>query len=331
MNFAAASVLESGFFKGRRVLVTGGAGFIGSHLTTALVEAGAVVRVYDDGSTGDWENLASIEGGYERVDGSVLDGRGLQHAVEGVQTVFHLAAVCSVPGSVADPGKYHLVNTTGTTLALEASRQAGVERFVFTSSSAVYGESEVLPKTESLAVEPLSPYAASKASGEAMVRAYAGSYDRIDGVSLRYFNVYGPKQNANSAYAAVIAAFAQAYGQGKAPMIFGDGGQTRDFVFVGDVVQANLRAAMAEGPLNGATLNVGTGQAISVNELATTMAAIWGDGALAPVHQEGRPGEVRHSVADISQAQRLVGLAPDVSLEDGLKRTLAWYRAVTEA
>src|SRR5688572_30878131 len=257
-------------FAGARVLVTGGAGFIGSHLAEALATLGADVVVLDDLSGGDVGNLAGFNRPPEFVQGSVLDRDLLVRLTAGCRYVFHQAALGSVPRSVEQPALFHEVNATGTLNVLGAAGRAGsVVRVMFAASSSAYGENPV-PWVETMPVLPVSPYAATKVAGEALLRAFSGSYG-LDAVSLRYFNIFGPRQNANSAYAAVIAAFAKALLAGQRPVIYGDGSQSRDFTFVHNAVHANLLAARRVEPLSGEVINVGSGHRLSVNALAERM------------------------------------------------------------
>ena len=307
------------------VLVTGGAGFIGSHLVDALVALGARVTVLDDLSTGDQNNLAHHPE-LRFVQGSILDAHALADAARDARCVFHLAALASVPESIERPGAYHDVNATGTLRVLEAARDAPATRVIFAASSAAYGNAEALPIAEATEPMPLSPYAASKLAGEAMLHAFAHSYASLDTVSLRYFNIFGPRQNANSAYAAVIAAFADALTHGRAARIFGDGEQSRDFTAVANAVHANLLAARAAAPLAGRAINVATGVRTTVNELAHRMAALLGRAELAPEHAPARAGDARHSVADLARARALLGYEPVVDFDEGLRATVDWYR-----
>ena len=262
--------LHGNRFAGARALVTGGAGFIGSHLAEALVRLGCEVVVLDDLSGGSRENLASF-GPVEFVERSILALDLLARCMRGCRYVFHEAALGSVPKSVEEPRLYNEVNTTGTLNVVEIARAAKVFRVMFAASSSAYGENAV-PWIENQPPLPRSPYAATKLAGEGLMRAYSASYG-LDTASLRYFNIFGPRQNANSAYAAVIAAFAKALLAGKRPVIYGDGLQSRDFTYVANAVQANLLAAVKEERIEGEVLNVGCGARISVNQLATTMAA----------------------------------------------------------
>jgi len=316
-------------FEGAAVLVTGGAGFIGSHLTEALLELGADVRVIDDLSGGDWSNVDAFDDseapGVKRITASILDEAALSEAMADCRYVFHQAALGSVPGSIDDPQTYFDVNVRGTVNVLETARRIGVRRVMFAASAAAYGDDETLPKREDMPPLPISPYASNKVSCETLMRAWARSFD-LDAVALRYFNIFGPRQNANSAYAAVIAAFAKALGADQPPTIFGDGEQTRDFCFVRNVVHANLLAARHDRTLGGGIVNIATGVRISVNQLAREMAHGYERPDLQPTYVEQRAGDVKHSQADITRARRTLGYEPIVDFETGLAETVAWYR-----
>lgn len=320
--------LHGDFFRGTRALVTGGAGFIGSHLVEALVELRASVVVLDDLSGGSRENLAGFAP-VDFVEGSVLDQQALARCTAGCRWVFHLAALGSVPGSVEKPRLYHEVNSTGTLNVLEAARAAGVQRVMFAASSSAYGENDV-PWIETMAPLPCSPYAATKLAGEGLLHAYSGSYG-LDSASLRYFNIFGPRQNANSAYAAVIAAFAKAMLADRPPVIYGDGEQSRDFTFVHNAVHANLLAARCPRPIGGQAINVGCGTRITVNRLAAEMASALGKSRLQAVHQPERAGDIKHSYADLRRARQVLGYEPVVDFAPGLAVTLEWYRRVLTA
>lgn len=317
--------LHGNHFDGARVLVTGGAGFIGSHLAEALSQLGAQVVVLDDLSGGSVDNLRGFAN-VQFVEGSILNEAIVQRCTDGCDYALHQAALGSVPGSVADPVRYHHVNATGTLNVLEAARKAKVKRVMFAASSAAYGDSEQLPKVETMPVLPKSPYAANKVADEALMRAYASSYG-LDTVSLRYFNIFGPRQNANSAYAAVIAAFAKALFANKNPIIFGDGEQSRDFTYVHNVVHANLLAARSQKPIGGEVINVACGQRITVNELANMMIDIVGK-KLTPEYQPERAGDVKHSLADLTKARQILGYEPIVAFRPGLEETVKWYGTV---
>jgi UDP-glucose 4-epimerase len=317
--------LHGNHFQGIRALVTGGAGFIGSHLVEALTILGANVVVLDNLAGGAEENITPFRPQF--IKASVLNQAAVEQAAAGCKFVFHLAALGSVPNSVARPREYHEVNVTGTFNVLEAARAAGAQRIMFAASSSAYGETPTLPKIESIPPSPLSPYAANKVAGEAMLSAWSASYG-IDTASLRYFNIFGPRQNANSAYAAVIAAFAKAILAGKSPTIFGDGLQSRDFTFVHNAVHANLLAARSEKKINGEVINVACGRSINLNQLAPMMAQMLGRPDLKPVYAETRAGDVKHSLADLTKAKAVLGYQPIVDFETGLKPTVEWYRQV---
>ena len=305
-------------------LVTGGGGFIGSTLVAALVERGDRVRVLDDFSTGSKTNLAGVGDRIELIEGDVSDFALCRRAVEGMDYVLHQAAIPSVARSVEDPVSSNRANVTGTLNLLVAAREARVKRFVFASSSSVYGETEVLPKVETMPERPISPYALTKLAGE----KYAVMFHRLYGletVSLRYFNIFGPRQNPNSPYSAVISRFVASALDGKRPTVHGDGEQSRDFTYVDNVVQANLLACHAPGAPGG-VFNIGTGERHSLNELLRLLGGIVGR-ELDPERTEPRAGDVRHSLADIGQARSILGYEPRVRFEEGLRRTVEWYRA----
>lgn len=315
-------------FEGRRVCVTGGAGFIGSHLCRALVERGAEVAVIDDLSAGSRDNLKPIESRVRFVEGSVLDPAALADATGGAQLIFHQAALTSVPGSLEQPLRYHEVNCTGTLRVLEAARHVAApeSRVILASSSSVYGDGGSGAAVESSTPRPMSPYAASKGAAELSVRAYAFSYG-VQGIVLRYFNIFGPRQNPDSPYAAVIPKFARALLQGEAPTIYGDGTQTRDFTHVANAVRANLLAGARPGELRGEVVNVASGATTTVRRLLEMIGGILGVRA-EPVFEPPRTGEVVHSRADVSAARELLGYEPAVALEEGLKDALEYYSAL---
>lgn len=312
----------------RKALVTGGAGFIGSHLVERLLERGWEVRILDNFSSGSRERAAALRERAEVLDGDIRSERDCRKACEGVDTVFHMAAIASVASSVADPAYSHDVNVGGTLNMLMAARDLGVRRLVFSSSAAVYGNVEVAPTDEEQPIRPESPYASGKACGELYCRNFHSLYG-LETVVLRYFNVFGPGQSAVSGYAAVIPAFVEAAARLEVPVIYGDGRQTRDFVYVSNVVDANVRAALAEG-VAGETFNVAGGQAITLLDLLEELSVITRR-HIRPEFRPGREGEVRHSRADIRRARERLGYSPSVALGEGLARTLAAVPAAAPA
>jgi len=308
-------------------LVTGGAGFIGSNLVRALLAEGCRVRVLDNFLTGFRANLEEVLADVELVDGDIRDADACAKACDGAEVVFHEAALPSVPRSMEDPCTSFHCNTVGTFNMLLASRDAKVRRFVFAASSSAYGANPDLPKREAMAVVPLSPYAADKACGE----TWAATFYRAFGfqtLSLRYFNIFGPRQDPTNQYAGVIAAFASAMIRGRRPTIFGDGTQSRDFTFVENVVHANLLAAKAP-ETHGEVVNIGCGEAINLNDMVGAFNKVLGTD-LAPVYAPPRAGDVMHSLADIQAAGRLIGYQPRVRFAEGLQRTIEWYRWAIE-
>lgn len=303
-------------------LVTGGAGFIGSHLTDALVSAGHAVRVLDNFSTGHRDNLAAVRDRIELLEGDVTDTVAVRAATRGVEFVFHQAALASVPRSVADPLSTHAACATGTLNLLVAARDAGVRRFVYAASSSAYGDSVRLPKHEDDATRPLSPYAVAKLAGEQYCATFTGVYG-LETVRLRYFNIFGPRQSPDSAYAAVIPLFIEALTSGRSPRIHGDGEQSRDFTYVADAVQANLKAAVAPG-VAGKVFNVACGRRTTLNELVTHLNALLGTD-IAAIHGQPRPGDVRHSQADIGRARAELGYQPTTDMLTGLRNCLEWW------
>lgn len=311
-----------------QALVTGGAGFIGSHLAEALCRSGSRVIVLDNLSTGSQANLAwaTSVGGLEFVEGDVRDAPRVRRLVAGCDCVFHQAAVASVPYSVEHPAETHAINLTATLDLLDAACQARVRRFVFASSSAVYGETGAAANHETRVPDPLSPYALQKLAGERYARLFHRLYG-LETVSLRYFNVFGPRQSASSPYSGVIARFMQTALAGGTPCVFGDGGQTRDFVYIENVVQANLRAACAAGDrVAGRSFNVAMGQARSLLDLLAALNRLTGP-LPSPEFAPARAGDVRHSLADIGAARADLRYAPTVDWDEGLGRTLDYYRA----
>ncbi len=298
------------------VLVTGGAGFIGSHLVEAWAADGAEVRVLDNLSSGRAENLAGTRGRVDLIVGDVRSPDQLAAAMSGVQIVVHLAALVSVADSVERPADNYEINVQGTVRVLEAARAAGVRRVVLASSAAVYGNEPTLPKREDMPAAPASPYAAAKLADEYIARVHAELYG-LETVSLRFFNVYGPRQDPSSPYSGVISRFTDALARGEAPRVFGDGLQTRDFIFVRDVVSAIRQAATSPAVGRGEVFNVGTGRASSLLDVLRALEPLVGD-MPAPVFEPPRPGDVRHSVADISRIRECLGFEPSVPLASGL-------------
>jgi nucleoside-diphosphate-sugar epimerase len=308
-------------------LVTGAAGFIGSNIVEALVRRGATVRALDNFSTGRRANIAPFLSNVELFEGSLNDDGLVDQAVRDVDYVLHQAALPSVPRSVTDPLASHEANATGTLRLLIAARDAGVKRLVFASSSSVYGDSPQLPKREDMPTSPLSPYAVNKLAGEEYCKVFTRLYG-FPAVSLRYFNVFGPRQDPKSQYAAVIPAFITAALDGKRPTVHGDGSQTRDFTYVENVVEANLLACEARDA-EGQAMNVACGERISLLDLLAEIGRITGRD-IDPVFDAERPGDVKHSLADISKAERLLGYQPVVSFAEGLRRTIDYFRSGRE-
>ncbi len=309
-----------------RYLVTGGAGFIGSHVVEALSARGDAVRVVDDLSTGDRDNLASVPD-VEFVEADLAAGGVAVRVVAGIDQVIHLAAIPSVPRSVQQPERCHRANVDATHALLVAARNAGVRRVVFASSSAVYGETEALPKQEGLCPAPLSPYALHKLIGEQYAALFARLYG-LETVALRFFNVFGPRQSPSSQYSGVISLFTAALLAGRSPTIYGDGGQTRDFTYVGDVVAAVLAACAAPvGAVSGRAINVARGGRTSVNALYAALQRATGARGVAATYAGARTGDIRDSQADITLARELLGFEPSVTVEEGLRRTVAWQRS----
>ena len=303
-------------------LVTGGCGFIGSHLVDALVKQGEQVRVFDNCLTSTTDNLAMVKDQIEFVDGDLRNLEDVRKVVDGVDYVLHQGALPSVARSVADPILSNNVNINGTLNVLVAARDAGVKRVVYAASSSAYGNIPTLPKSEELSPQPASPYAITKYVGECYCRVFTEIYD-LETVALRYFNIFGPRQDPDSPYSAVIAKFIYIYLQGNSPTIDGDGEQSRDFTYVANAVHANLLACHAEG-VAGEVFNIGCGEQTSVNQLASIIGETM-EADAKPVYGSPRPGDVRHSRADISKAQRLLGYKPQVDLKTGLRRTVDWF------
>jgi len=307
------------------VLVTGGAGFIGSNLTEALLQRGHVVRVLDDFSTGKRENLIfdKAYASLEIIEGDIRDLRSCQKSVQGMEYVFHQGALPSVQRSVEDPGASNAVNVEGTLNILLAAREKGVKRVMYAASSSIYGDTPTLPKHEEMPPNPLSPYALQKYIGEQYCRLFYQLYG-LETISLRYFNVFGPKQDPNSLYSAVIPKFIDALVQGRAPMIFGDGEQSRDFTYIENVVQANLLAMSAEH-LHGEAINIACGKRISLNQLLDVLKEIL-ESKQSPIYQDARKGDVKHSLADIRKGKEIINYEPKVGIETGLKKTVDFFK-----
>ncbi|MBV9125587.1 MAG: SDR family oxidoreductase [Planctomycetes bacterium] len=303
-------------------LVTGGAGFIGSHLVEHLLAAGHQVRVLDDFTTGKRENLAAVQDRVEVRAGSITDPDAVRAAVREVQWIFHLAALPSVQRSIEEPLTSHAACATGTLQVLDAARQAGVHRVVYAASSSAYGDIPGTTRTEDDPLSPMSPYAAAKLAGEHYCRCFTTSYG-LETVRLRFFNIFGPRQDARSPYSGVIALFLAAMAAGKSPTIYGDGQQSRDFTYVDNAVQAVVKAAAAPAAV-GQVYNVGVGSSTSVLDLVRTLNELLGR-HIQPQHGPARLGDVRYSQADISRARRDLGYEPTVSFKEGLRRTLAAY------
>jgi len=301
-------------------LVTGGAGFIGSHISEALVTRGHRVRVADNFVTGYKKN---IRDGVEFVEGDCADPGFAKQIVAGMDYVVHQAAIPSVPRSIDKPLESHRANIDGMLQMLLASRDAGVKRLVFAGSSSVYGDTEVLPKTETMPTRPMTPYALQKLTGEMYGQMFTKLYG-FETVTTRYFNVFGPRQDPTSPYSGVISLFIKSLVDGTRPVIYGDGGQTRDFTYVANVVDAVIRAVETPG-IGGEVFNIATSSRISLNELLATLKKIFNSN-VEPIFKEVRAGDVRDSQADIGKAHRLLGYEPTVTLEQGLEKTVAWFR-----
>jgi nucleoside-diphosphate-sugar epimerase len=304
-------------------LVTGGGGFIGSNLTRALLQRGETVRVLDNFATGRVENLAGLEDQITLFRADVTDPAAVEKAAEGCDYVLHQAALPSVPRSIERPVETDRVNVFGTLCVLEAARKARVKRVVYAASSSAYGETPTLPKVETMAPDPLSPYAASKLAGEYYLRVYTQCYG-LETVALRYFNVFGPRQDPASQYAAVIPRFTTAALEGRSPVVFGDGQQSRDFCFIDNCVEANLLACTAPGAA-GKVFNVACGVRTTLLDVIEELGRIVGK-KVTPVHEPARPGDIKHSLADITQARTILGYTGKVSFAEGLARTVEWFR-----
>jgi nucleoside-diphosphate-sugar epimerase len=307
-------------------VVTGGCGFIGSHLVESLAADGHAVRIFDNLSSGREQNIAACRSRIELIRGDVRDLPAVRAALRGADYVFHEAALVSVVESVARSGECHEINVTGTRNVLTAAREAGVKRVVLASSAAVYGNDPPLPKREGMQLRPMSPYAVSKAANEECAAAFATQHG-LPTVCLRYFNVYGPRQDARSPYAGVISRFAAALLAGRRPTVYGDGRQTRDFVFVRDIVRANILAATRAGVGGGAVFNIATGRPVSLLDILALLRELTGSAA-EPEFAEARAADIRHSAADVSAARAALGFEAAVALREGLPELLTSLRSV---
>ena len=305
-------------------LVTGGAGFIGSHIASALAASGARVRIIDDLSTGYRENVEEIQGDIDFVHGSLANEASLRQAIEDVELVFHEAAIPSVPRSVENPRQTHIASVDSTFSLLLAARDKKVRRVVYAASSSAYGDQPTLPKTETMLPEPLSPYAVAKLVGEQYCQVFTRVYG-LETVSLRYFNVFGPRQDPSSQYSGVISRFISALLSDKTPVIYGDGEQSRDFTYIDNVVEANLNAADSSKAV-GQVINVANGERTSLNELLGELKDLTGRTDVTADYQPQRAGDVKHSLADISRARELLGFQPNVDLRTGLSLTIDWWK-----
>ena len=306
-------------------LVTGGAGFIGSHIATALVQRGDRVRILDNLSTGTRENLAHLGDKVELIESDLLDIQAMEHAVDGIDVVYHQAALASVPRSVVKPLDTNAACVTGTLILLDAARRANVRRVIYAGSSSAYGNQPRMPKRESDLPMPLSPYAAAKVAGECYCRAFTETYG-LETVTIRYFNVFGPRQDPTSEYSAVIPLFVTAMLAGRKPTVFGDGHQSRDFTYIDNVVAGNLAAAEAPGAV-GRVLNVACGQQLSLLDLIASINRVL-ETDIQPEFAETRAGDVRESLADISAAREVLGYTPVIDFEEGLRRSIEYYRTL---
>jgi nucleoside-diphosphate-sugar epimerase len=305
------------------VLVTGGAGFIGSHLAASLIEQGARVRIIDDLSTGYRENLAEIGGDIDFIQASLTDQKAVNRALENVELVFHEAAIPSVPRSIAEPIDTHEASVNATFSLLLGARDQKIRRLVYAASSSAYGDQPELPKHEAMRPDPLSPYAVAKLVGEYYCQVFSRVYG-LETVSLRYFNVFGPRQDPGSQYSGVISRFIDASLNGKHPIIYGDGEQSRDFTYISNVVDANLKAAESTLAV-GQVINIANGERVTINEVFEIVKKLTGQTDLQAEYATSRVGDVRDSLADLSMARSLLAYSPKVGLEDGLRLTIDWW------
>lgn len=307
-----------------KILVTGGAGFIGSNLAEELIARGAKVTIVDNLITGFRENLEEINGDFDFIEADINDGHAMANAMQGIDFVFHQAALPSVPRSVADPAETHNACVNGTFNILLKAKEAGVKRFIYAASSSAYGDQQILPKVETMKPEPLSPYAAAKLAGE----YYCGVFNSVYGletVALRYFNVFGPRQNPSSAYSGVISRFIDSLMGGTVPVIYGDGEQSRDFTFIANVVDANINA-LTSATAPGLVINTANGERVSLNELLAVLKDIAGRPEVSAQYEPERKGDVKHSQADNSLAKQHLDYNKKVGLEEGLRATIEWWK-----
>lgn len=308
-----------------KVLVTGGAGFIGSNLADELIRQGAKVSIIDNLVTGFRENLDEISGDFDFFEADINDDAALAKAIDGVEVIFHQAALPSVPRSVDDPAETHQACVNGTFNLLNLARQKGVRRVIYAASSSAYGDQEVLPKVETMAPDPLSPYAAAKLTGEYYCRVFSNVYG-MECIALRYFNVFGPRQNPSSQYSGVISRFIDALMKDETPMIYGDGEQTRDFTYIANVIDANIKAASSTNGI-GQVMNAANGEKVSLNQLLETLKKITGRESVTAEFRPERKGDVKHSQADNRKAVEMIGYEKLVGLEEGLSKTIEWWKA----
>ena len=304
-------------------LVTGGAGFIGSNMVRFLLDKGETVRVLDNFETGKQENLAEVADKIEVVEGDIRDESAVRESVKGVQVIYHLAALGSVPRSIDEPQTSHDVNVTGIFNMLKASCDAKVKRFIFASSSSIYGDSPVLPQHEGLPLLPISPYGATKAAGEIYCKAFYETYG-LETISLRYYNVFGPRQDPNSQYAAAIPLFVSALLRDESPKIFDDGEQSRGFTYIENVLVSNWLAAQVK-ETHGEAINISTVNAVTVNTVVKTITELL-EKDIKPVYAPPRPGDIKHSLADVALAKEVIGYEPKISFAEGIRMAIDWYR-----